>query len=130
MKFKKGDIIYSDTGYFRKVLAIIDDTVYVVSTRWEINDDLKNIKECRMSSGAFLTEWDVRNFTLVEREKEVWVPRKGDSYYCADLASDELFALYDWVDSPTENLWLKRNLVFKTQEEAVARAKEMLGIKE
>ena len=65
--------------------------------------------------------------TLVVRK---WVPKKYDDYFVAQVLLYSLFDIANWDNSLTDNHRLTHNLVFQTKKEAIARAKELLGIKE
>jgi len=55
-----------------------------------------------------------------------WKPKKGEVFYTLDFSEDNLIEGYTWNDNVFNNLVYKRNLVFKTKEEAIEKAKIML----
>jgi hypothetical protein len=67
---------------------------------------------------------------LTETVEEKWKPDVGERCYSPDIYNPEDPSCYTWENDSEDRLALKHNLVFKTKEEAIARAKELLGIKE
>lgn len=60
-----------------------------------------------------------------ENMKGSW-PKYGDVYYTPDFARDNLTCAERWTGWGCEHNFKKRNLVFRTKDEAVAAAKKML----
>lgn len=130
MKFKKGDIIKTSDDCYAKVLTVYDG-IYFLSDFWNYKNSKEEIERRSMrTSIGYHTDSSLEDFTLVERPKEKWVPKDGDRYCIPDVTHDEFYYWECWENNYVDERHLERNLVFKTKEEAIARAKEMLGIKE
>jgi len=71
-------------------------------------------------------DWDAVNKKVVDY---VWKPKKGEEYYIPQPASGDLYEKYMWSNDDLDNRWHKSGLIYRTKEEAVARAKRMLNTK-
>ncbi len=114
MKFKKGDLIkhegYNKILYTRKVLAVIDDALYITSF------DEDHESPC----GTFFTEENLQDYTLVEPAKEDWTPARNIEYYCSDITLTRKYVIDYWNNDNTDNYRKSLGLIFKTKEEAIA----------
>jgi hypothetical protein len=63
--------------------------------------------------------------SLIADKEEEW-PKKEDEYYCPSVVSDDLHDKYFYSGDGTDQLLKHRNLICRTKEEAVARAKVMI----
>jgi hypothetical protein len=115
---KTGDILKEKDGtHTVKVLGVCDE-VYFVS---------QNSRHNEASSGVY-TLSELKNFFEIPEEK--WVPKNGNIYYFADVDMINFHGSCNWINDNTDQARLQRNLVFKTPEEAIARAKQLLNISE
>jgi len=55
-----------------------------------------------------------------------WIPEEGDTYFHPEITIRELYIDEEWDGLNIDQHRLKHNLVFKTKEEAIARAKDIL----
>lgn len=55
-------------------------------------------------------------------------PKNGDMYYVLAFEVEDLYTEYLWNNDNTDKVCYERNVVFKTPEEAVKVAKEMLAM--
>ena len=55
-------------------------------------------------------------------------PKKGDLYFIVALLNDSLYDTFIWDGVEREYNWLKRGIIYTTEEAAIAHAKAMLGI--
>lgn len=56
-----------------------------------------------------------------------WRPKIDDKYYYISLGSTTNISYSFWDNTSLENLYLKKNLIFKTKEEASFVADKILG---
>ena len=61
---------------------------------------------------------------------EKWEPKSGEDVFLSDIGSEIFWRNYCWFGDTEDLHRLSHNLVFKTKEEAIARSKELLAIKE
>ena len=52
----------------------------------------------------------------------------SEHYFVPDIMGKDLYTESYWLNDEIDRNLKKRGLVYKTKEEAIARAKEMLGI--
>ena len=71
-------------------------------------------------------DWDAVNKKVVGY---VWRPKKGEEYYVACIYNNRLWEVDFWQEDADERRLFDNGLVFKTSEEAIARAKRMLNTK-
>lgn len=70
---------------------------------------------------------DLRDRLNAEIEaEEPWKPKMGEEYWVAYPAHVNWTIRYPWRNHCADHLWFERGLVFRTQEEAVAKAKGMV----
>jgi len=62
--------------------------------------------------------------------KKQWKPKTYEVYYVPQIYYNEgyLYEIFIWNDSVFDKIMLRRNLVCKTEEEAIALAKKMLEV--
>ena len=65
--------------------------------------------------------------TIPEPMREA--PKRGESYYVADMNETPFHYMCWWYDDEVDRRNLKRGLCFATKEDAIAAAKAMLPIK-
>lgn len=63
---------------------------------------------------------------LIGQLKPVWKPKDHEVYYTISFFDEDPAELLEWGDRGWERGLLKRGLVFKTKEEAIACAEKML----
>ena len=56
-----------------------------------------------------------------------WNPICGDRYYIPDIASADKYTSLQWFDDKPDKMHYQRGLVFKTEEEAIAVADEIIS---
>jgi hypothetical protein len=113
----KGQILKDKNDNDRvKVLEILGDIVFISTCH----------DHERVRSYYTLKEINDR-FELPE---EKWIPKDGETYYIPDIGTPDLFFSAAWTNDKYDDLRMSRGIVFKTKEEAIAIAKEILGIKE
>lgn len=64
--------------------------------------------------------------TLVK--KAPWTPKIYENYYVPNLLGKDLYLEYKNTEYELDMLYIKRKMVFKTSEEAIACAKKMLEV--
>jgi hypothetical protein len=114
---KTGDILKDKlNGKTLKVLGVCDE-VYFISGM------------CRHDvTGGSYTLSELQKYFEIPEEK--WVPEIRERYYYASVDTRDYYYESCWSDDDVDQIRLQRNLVFKTKEEAIARAKQLLGISE
>jgi len=62
--------------------------------------------------------------------KKQWKPKTYEVYYVPQIYYNEgyLYEIFIWNDSVFDKIMLRRNLVCKTEEEAIALAKKILEV--
>lgn len=77
--------------------------------------------------------WNTANYALgrmVNKELEIikktWKPKVGSRYFYSDIADENLFGRNTWYDDEADNHRYDLGLVYKTEEEAIARSREIL----
>lgn len=90
------------------------------------NEDAREVKACvydenwktyeGYTNAARIKKRDTAPMSLYER------------YFVPDVLGEHLYAVATWMNDKQDKGLLKRELVYKTKEEAIARAKEMLGV--
>ena len=82
-----------------------------------------SVERCEISNELWL---DI----VVGELKPVWKPQKGDKYYIPyiDAIEEERYNFLYWKDEDTDNWYRHNDLMFKTKEEAIERANEMLEV--
>jgi hypothetical protein len=114
---KTGDILKrKDNRITVKVLGVCDE-VYFLS-QWNDHD----IAE------GFYTLSELKERFEIPTEK--WVPEIGFKYFVSRTDDSDYYSFGFWEDCSLDNYRLERNLIFKTKEEAIARAKQLLNISE
>ena len=71
-------------------------------------------------------DWDSERMEIVDW---VWRPKYGDPYYTPDVYEEDLYSQGTYYGDDDDLLVFNRGLGCKTEEEAIKRAKQMLGIK-
>ena len=86
-------------------------------------------KESRCKLFAAMSEngysWNAKK---KEFKKVEWKPRNGDEYFVPRIDFSDFYISQCWNNDERDNWRLKNNMVFKTKEEAVDCAKQILGI--
>ena len=102
----------------RKVLEVLGD-LYFISFMGKEEYRVGDIKmiECQ--------EFDKDNYTV---EQEKWKPSRNTRYWTVDLGSESHIEDYVWLDNNYDEKLLALNLVFKTEEEALARYSEIINL--
>lgn len=68
-------------------------------------------------------DWDAEKMEVVELK---WKPKKGERYYVPVIAKPLFYTEETFLDDSDDNRWLALGIVYRTKEEAIARAKQML----
>jgi len=68
-------------------------------------------------------DWDAVNKKVVDYR---WKPKLGESYFVPNPLSFDFYTILSWDNDISDNTKLGRGLVFKTKEESISRAKQML----
>jgi hypothetical protein len=66
-------------------------------------------------------------------KKKPWKPKVNERYYVPDINDDEedcRYTSYIWHDSELDSFYTNHNMVFRTKEEAIAKASEILKMLE
>ena len=71
-------------------------------------------------------DWDSEKMEVVDL---VWRPKHGEPYYTPDVYEEDLYSEGTYYGDDEDLLVFNRGLGCKTEEEAIKRAKQMLGIK-
>jgi hypothetical protein len=61
--------------------------------------------------------------------KSSWKPNEGDGYYFVDITEVDLYGYCNWCDSDDGDIHRRKHgLIFKTKEDAIDRANEILKL--
>lgn len=71
------------------------------------------------------TMWFLDNYTP---DKEPWKPEMEESYHYPAPYSECKYIYSTWMNDPFDLRLLSRNMVFRTEEEAIAMADKMLEV--
>ena len=71
-------------------------------------------------------EWYRR--LLTGELKPVWKPMIGTVYYVPRISDTFRYDFYRWKDNDVDNWFLRNNLIFKTEEEAIEFTNKMLEV--
>jgi len=71
-------------------------------------------------------DWDAVNKKVVDYK---WKPKMGESYFIPNPISRNYYTEYTWGGGKSDGFLLERELVVRTKEEAIDRAKQMLNTK-
>jgi len=85
------------------------------------NDSEKKILLDAMHASG--KDWDAKNKKVVDYK---WKPEIGECFFVPSLMSLNFYTCYSWDNDSLDNTKFGRGLVFKTKEEAISRAKQML----
>lgn len=55
-----------------------------------------------------------------------WRPNNSEIYYVPDVTADKKYSSWRWFNNETDQLHYQRGVIFKTAEEAIAAAEQML----
>jgi hypothetical protein len=70
--------------------------------------------------------------SILTGEKEIikkpWKPKHGEEYYYPAIITTEGISLTHWENDIVDRHRFEHNLIYKTKEEAIARAKEILEL--
>lgn len=78
-----------------------------------------------------MAPFDILNNLLIafyEIIRLSWKPTYGESYYVPDVTSDKKYGIWRWLNVGVDKLHYERGVVFKTAEEAIAVAEQMLAV--
>lgn len=64
----------------------------------------------------------------IEEEPEKWVPKQDESYWIVMVGVNYKVVWRFWSDTKEEKKHLALNLVFRTEEEALARYEEIVSL--
>lgn len=149
-KFKRGDFVYWSgclSGY-SGIVIIKKDCLQQDELYYFAHLD----KECSLSFNCHIgTYWrsqrlatDTERQQLIDALHEagkdfdfekmeivdfVWMPKHGEPYYTPDVYEEDLYSQGTYYGDDDDLLVFNRGLGCKTEEEAIKRAKQMLGIK-
>ena len=70
---------------------------------------------------------DYNSFELF-KEEVPYKPKHGNCYFIADITSVTYYTQHIWSNDVVDRTLFERGLIYKTKEEAIAKAKQMLGI--
>lgn len=128
--FRAGDIVKCGDSYYVKVHGAIGDVLIVGYGSSSINSAKEGVSCCASHPSNYA------NWEIVERDgkpyvKEAWKPEYGERYWVPYISGDDsqLVTQIVWYDDGYDTARLKRGLVFKTEAEAIAKAKRMLEVK-
>lgn len=57
-----------------------------------------------------------------------WTPKSDDNYYVIDLTCEEYCHMRKWTNSKVDHFCKSRNLIFRTKEDAVKAANQVLDL--
>lgn len=114
--------------------AMMSDEIYINSRianleRWNIarmatESERQQLIDKLASEGY---EWDANKKDVVKLE---WRPILSQTYYIPAITSPKFYAKLDFFDNELDEILINRKLACKTPEEAIAKAKQMLGIEQ
>jgi hypothetical protein len=111
-----GDVVESLIGDKHTVLEVLTQSC-LLSSSGEI--------EVAANWNTF-KELEDRGYTVKPKEEEKWVPSLNEMYYYVSISTIVTHNSNYWNGNEYDNTQLALNLVFKTKEEAIARAEEIL----
>lgn len=115
-------LIKSNTNPY-PVLAVIDNIAYAYSKEGKIS--VEEYPSCTDLIMAPVTQ--IINGYVVPRP--ITEPlSEGEQYFIPNVFYRDWCDSHYWNNDCHDNTWLKRGLIFKTKEEAIAVAKAMLGL--
>ena len=116
MKYKQGDIVKSEASNRIEIQGNIGK-VYVTLILYASG----SVGTCLISE----QELDERGYKLFNPNADNF-PQKGDTYYYPDLNWDKKFSYGEW-NNHENDLHIKKTLgIYKTKEEAIAKADKIL----
>ena len=119
---KKISMMIESNEDTRKVKA------YIFDDKWNSYEGVARCNECDkfdfMVGANIAMERALENYNKSNTDDiEMF-----DHYFFPDIVGKNLYAEVIWFNDDEDKNLKKRGLVYKTKEEAIARAKEMLGI--
>ena len=141
---RNGEICYFNNGaceriviYYKSLSTAKSCTVYTacdlkgyLSTGCILDNAcrrLANTAERQILFDALAKEGKQWNIDLKCIEPLKWKPQIDEMYYVSDIGATLLCRVNSWNDSTMDQIWYKRNLVFKTKEEAIKASEKMLN---
>lgn len=124
--FQSGDII-QDGDLYRNIYEVVGQGVFCSVVFSGVGDYDTSVHYFPISK---TTQWEIVERDGKEYKEEKWIPRAGYEYYFPDISYQKLDYCCVWTDDGNDRWRLKNNLVFKTKEEAIERAKAMLKAKQ
>lgn len=119
---KKISMMIESNENTRKVKA------YVFDDKWNTYEGIAKCNECDkfdfMVGANIAMERALENYNKSNTDDI----EMCDHYFVPDIMGKNLYAEAIWFNDDEDKNMKKRGLVYKTKEEAIARAKEMLGI--
>ena len=85
----------------------------------------------RLENGIFCIRDYMFQDLLTGKLKPVWKPKAGEIYYIPDIPWEnegDRYSYAVWLNDSIDQFRFKNNLVFRTKEEAIARANEILKV--
>jgi hypothetical protein len=116
------------------IVALSYDNTLLFNALMHNNNQLVGIKAATPSEKQLLLDamhkagkdWDAVNKKVVDY---VWKPKTGERYYAPAPIHNEKYVSFLWEEDYIDNRRLSEGLVYRTSEEAIARAKRMLNTK-
>lgn len=97
----------------------------VKNTYATVNGNYKGMAKCSPEDTFDIVE-GIKIAT--ERAMKKMFPEFRDEYFYPDFSNSELYNYSVWFNDDSDKNLASLGLVFRTKEEAIAKAKEMLGI--
>jgi len=112
---KKGMEVKSPRGELCTVIAVLEDTVLFL------------MNEANVVGVYGEKELREKGFTWEGMDAK-WKPELGERYYLPDLNAINLYYQSYWANDNIDRHRLSHGLIVRTQEEAVAKAQEILSL--
>lgn len=82
----------------------------------------------KTEEGHIYTDWIERVLSgELEPTDPTWEPKHGDSYFIPTLSEEDKYAGFVWMDMERDIKNRKKNIVFKTKEEAINMTEKILN---
>lgn len=110
---------FEDEGKVKAYVIGEDWNTYEGDTEYDEYNDIDFMVGVNIAIKRALEKYRKRNKDHMDISEHYFVP---------DIRAKDLYAESYWLNDEIDRNLKKRGLVYKTKEEAIARAKEMLGI--
>lgn len=115
MKYKINDILVNQSGTKQKVIEVFTQSYLLENTQDGV---------CTLYSEKKL---DAYGYTLKSSEEGEWIPEEGEDYFIPHISGGEAhYYISYWDNDETDNLCKSTIGIYRTKEEAIAKAGRIL----